>query len=49
MGRFAVDPVADVCFACFSQVHPCWDHNLKAELGPLIFGAAAAAGSPPRL
>jgi hypothetical protein len=20
-------------------VHPCWEHNLKKELGPLIFGA----------
>jgi hypothetical protein len=32
--------VCVVCLqACFSQVHPCWEHNLKKELGPLIFGA----------
>ena len=41
--KFAVDPAADVAFACFSQVHPCWNHNVKAELGPHIFGAVEAA------
>jgi CubicO group peptidase (beta-lactamase class C family) len=40
--KFMVDPASDIGFAAFSQVHPCWAFNLKRELGPLIFGAAAA-------
>jgi hypothetical protein len=32
--------------ACFSQVHPCWEHNLKKELGPLIFGAVLPNTNP---
>ena len=37
--KFMIDPMTGVSWAAFSQVHPCWEHNLKAELGPLIFTA----------
>lgn len=37
--KFMIDPTSGVSWAAFSQVHPCWDHNLKVELGPLIFSA----------
>lgn len=37
--KFMVDPMSGVSWASFAQVHPCWDHNVKAGLGPLIFGA----------
>ena len=37
--KFMVDPVSGVSWASFAQVHPCWDHNVKVELGSLIFGA----------
>jgi hypothetical protein len=44
--KFTVHPAKGISFACFSQVHPCWEHNLNALLCPMILNDAFLGAAP---